>query len=318
VTTAGRPVRTVRGMEPRIDVQGVSKRYGPTVALDDLSFTVRAGAVTGFVGPNGAGKTTAMRVVLGLAAPDAGRALVNGAPYATLRTPLREVGALLDARATHPGRQAVDHLGWMAASNGITRRRADEVLELVGLAAAARRRTGGFSLGMAQRLGIAAALLGDPPILLFDEPVNGLDPDGIRWIRSFLRSLAAEGRVVLVSSHLMSELEDTADHLVVIGRGRLLADAGVRELLDGASADGAVTLRTPDRSEVMALLARAGATVTSTGGDTVTVDGLSAEQVAQLVVARGLRLDHLAARRASLEDVYLRLTGGATEYEAGR
>jgi ABC-2 type transport system ATP-binding protein len=305
-------------MEPRIDVQGVTKRYGPTVALDDLSFTVRAGVVTGFVGPNGAGKTTAMRVVLGLAAPDTGRALVNGAPYAAMRTPLRELGALLDARATHPGRRAVDHLRWMAASNGIARERADEVLELVGLAVVARHRTGGFSLGMAQRLGIAAALLGDPPILLFDEPVNGLDPEGIRWIRSFLRSLASEGRVVLVSSHLMGELEDTADHLIVIGRGRLLADAGVTELLDQASDGGAVTLRTPDRTDVMTLLANAGATVISTGGDTIAVDGLSAESVAELVVGCGLRLDHLAARRASLEDVYLQLTGDAVDYESQR
>jgi ABC-2 type transport system ATP-binding protein len=243
---------------------------------------------------------------------------VNGAPYAALRTPLREVGALLDARATHAGRRAVDHLRWMAASNGIARQRADEVLEVVGLSAVARQRTGGFSLGMAQRLGIAAALLGDPPVLLFDEPVNGLDPDGIRWLRSFLRSLASEGRVVLVSSHLMSELEGTADHLIVIGRGRLLADAGVTELLDRASDGAAVTLRTADRTDVMTLLANAGATVVSTGCDVITVDGLSAERVAELVVGRGLRLDHLAARRASLEDVYLQLTGDAVDFEARR
>jgi ABC-2 type transport system ATP-binding protein len=218
-------------MRNTIEVRDLRKRYGRTVAVDGLSFRVEPGHVTGFVGPNGAGKSTTMRVILGLDRPDSGTALVGGRPYRTLRTPLREVGALLDAGAVHPGRRARDHLRWLAHSNGLPRRRVDEVLDLVGLTSAARRRAGGFSLGMRQRLGIAATLLGDPPVLMFDEPVNGLDPEGMYWIRGFLRSLAAEGRAVLVASHLMGELEDTADHLVVVGRGRLVADTTVRALL---------------------------------------------------------------------------------------
>ncbi len=304
-------------MSATIEAQGLSKRYGATVAVDGLSFTVRPGLVTGFVGPNGAGKSTTLRLILGLDAPDAGSALVNGRPYAELASPLREVGALLDARAAHPGRSARDHLRWLAASNGLPRRRVDEVLALVGLERAARRRVGGFSLGMAQRLGIAAALLGDPPILLLDEPVNGLDPEGIRWIRGLLRSLAAEGRAVLVSSHLMGELEGTADHLIVIGRGRLLADAGVRELLDGATG-ARVTVRTPEAAEVMAVLARAGATVTSTDVDTLTVAGLDAERIGDLAAEQGLRLYELSPQRASLEETFFDLTGDAVEYSAGR
>jgi ABC-2 type transport system ATP-binding protein len=302
-------------MSPSIEIEGVTKRYGSTVAVDGLSFVVRPGRVTGFVGPNGAGKSTLLRVVLGLAAPDRGRALVGGRPYVSLRDPLRHVGALLDAGATHPGRRARDHLRWMAASNGLEPRRVDEVLELVGLASVAARRAGGYSLGMAQRLGIAAALLGDPPVLLLDEPVNGLDPEGIRWIRSLLRSLAGEGRAVFVSSHLMSELEGTADHLVVIGRGRLIADAGVGELI-GAASDHTVTLRTPDRNEVMALLAGAGAAVTSTGGDALTVAGLAPERIAGLVAEAGLGLSALTPHRATLEEVYMQLTQGAVEYSA--
>jgi ABC-2 type transport system ATP-binding protein len=222
-------------METTIEVRDVRKRYGHTTALDGLSFTVRPGLVTGFVGPNGAGKSTTMRVILGLDATDGGTATVGGRPYRTLATPLREVGALLDAGALHPVRRAHDHLLWIAHSNGLPRQRATEVLGLVGLSSVARKRAGGYSLGMRQRLGIAAALLGDPPILMFDEPVNGMDLDGIRWVRGFLRSLAAEGRTVFVSSHLMSELEGSADHLIVIGRGRLLADASVAELLADAS-----------------------------------------------------------------------------------
>ncbi len=216
-----------------IEVEGLTKHYGATRAVDELSFTVQPGRVTGFVGPNGAGKSTTMRLILGLDRPDAGRALVDGRPYASLEHPLREVGALLDAGDVHPGLRARDHLLWQARSNGLPDARVGEVLSLVGLEGVVKRRVGGFSLGMHQRLGIAGALLGDPPLLLFDEPVNGLDPEGIRWIRGFLRSLAAEGRTVLVSSHLMSELEDTADHLVVIGRGRLIADASMRALLSG-------------------------------------------------------------------------------------
>jgi ABC-2 type transport system ATP-binding protein len=300
-------------MDVAIEVEHVTKRYGATLALDDLSFAVRPGLVTGFVGPNGAGKSTTIRVILGLAAPDAGRALVGGRDYATLDSPLRHVGALLDATATHAGRRAADHLAWIACSNGIARSRVDEVLGLVGLSSVARQRTGGFSLGMAQRLGLAAAMLGDPPILLLDEPVNGLDPDGIRWIRGWLRTLAAEGRAVLVSSHLMSELEDTADHLIVIGRGRLLADTSMRNLLAATPAPG-VSLRTPDRAAVMQLLANAGATVTSSRGDRLVVTGLAADRIAEVVIAHGHQLDELAQHRPSLEDAYLQLTRHAVDY----
>jgi ABC-2 type transport system ATP-binding protein len=218
-----------------IECRGLHKRYGRTVAVDGLSFTVAPGRVTGFVGPNGAGKSTTMRMILGLDAPDAGTALVGGQPYRRLRAPLRRVGALLDPHAPHPDRRARDHLLWLAQSNRLPRRRVDEVLELVGLAAAGRRRFGGFSLGMRQRLGIAAALLGDPPVLMFDEPVNGLDPEGIHWIRGLLRGFAAQGRAVFVASHLLSELAGTADHLLVIGRGRLIADTGVADLTAAAS-----------------------------------------------------------------------------------
>jgi ABC-2 type transport system ATP-binding protein len=303
-------------MDATIEIDGLRKRYGSTVAVDGLSFSVRPGVVTGFVGPNGAGKSTTLRVLLGLDAPDAGSALVNGRPYGKLARPLAEVGALLDAGAVHPGRSAREHLRWLAASNGLPRRRADEVLELVGLARAARRHAGRFSLGMSQRLGIAAALLGDPPILLLDEPVNGLDPEGIRWIRELLRSLASEGRVVLVSSHLMSELEDTADHLIVIGRGRLIADVGVRELLDGA-AGSRFNLRTPQPAEVMAAHVAAGATVTSTDLDRLTVSGLEAARIGDLVAEQGLRLHELAPHRVSLEEAYMDLTRGAVEYAVG-
>jgi ABC-2 type transport system ATP-binding protein len=309
----GPGARSVAGMDTTIDVRGITKRYGATVAVDDLSFTVGGGHVTGFVGPNGAGKTTTMRVILGLDAPDAGTALVGGEPYARKRFPLREVGALLDAGATHSGRRARDHLRWMAESNDLPRRRVDEVLEIVGLSSVGRKRTGGFSLGMSQRLGIAAALLGDPPVLLLDEPVNGLDPEGIVWIRTFLRSLAAEGRIVFVSSHLMSELEDTADRLVVIGRGRLIADATTDELLAAAS-NRSVTVRTPDRTAVMTVLANAGATVSPTGADAVVVRGLDAERISPLLAEHRLGLLELSPHRASLEDVYLRLTRDAVEY----
>jgi ABC-2 type transport system ATP-binding protein len=310
------PGRSVSSMDARLEAQGLRKRYGSTVAVDGLSFTVRPGVVTGFVGPNGAGKSTTMRLFLGLDAPDTGTALVGGRPYAELARPLREVGALLDAGAFHPGRSAREHLRWLAASNGLPRGRVDEVLDQVGLVRATRRRVGGFSLGMAQRLGIAAALLGDPPILLLDEPVNGLDPDGIRWIRMLLRSLAAEGRVVLVSSHLMSELEDTADHLIVIGRGKLIADIAVRDLLKEAG-DARVTIRTPEAARALALLAGAGATVTSSEADTLSVAGLEAARIADLVAEHGLRLTELAPQRATLEEAFMRLTRDAVEYSAG-
>ena len=302
-------------MDANIEVRGLHKRYGPTTAVDDLSFTVRAGQVTGFVGPNGAGKSTTLRIILGLDAPDEGTALVGGRRYQTLRTPLLHVGALLDATAVHPGRRARDHLLWMAQSNGLASGRVDEVLELVGLTSAARRRAGGLSLGMLQRLGIAGAVLGDAPMLLFDEPVNGLDPDGIRWIRGILRSLAAEGRGVLVSSHLMSELEDTADHLVVIGRGRLIADTSVRDLVAAASKDQ-ILLRTSGRSEAMTVLANAGATVTASDSETLTVSGLPAERVVALLGERGLPVMEVAQHRASLEEAYMELTRDVLDYEA--
>jgi ABC-2 type transport system ATP-binding protein len=274
---------------------------------------VNGGQVTGFIGPNGAGKSTTMRIVLGLDSADEGTALVSGRPYRSLPVPLREVGALLDAAAVHPSRRARDHLLWMAYSNGLPRTRVDEVLDLVGLGKVARKRAGGFSLGMRQRLGIAGALLGDPPILVFDEPVNGLDPEGIRWIRTLFRSLAAEGRAILVSSHLMSELEGTADHLVVIGRGRLVADMPVRELLAAASADR-VAVRTAMRSEAMTVLANAGATVAATDRDSITVSGLPAEQIVALLTRHELPFSEISAHRASLEEAYMELTKDAVEY----
>jgi ABC-2 type transport system ATP-binding protein len=301
-------------MEPAIAAHGLTKRYGKTLAVDDLTFDVLPGRVTGFVGPNGAGKSTTIRLLLGLDAPDAGEARIAGRRYRELESPLRDVGALLDANATHPGRRARDHLRWLAASNRLPRGRVDEVLRLVGLAGVARRRTGGFSLGMAQRLGIAAAMLGDPPVLVLDEPINGLDPEGILWIRGFLRSLAAEGRAVLVSSHLLSELEGTADDLVVIGRGRLIASTSVRELL--ASSEGSVRLRTPQTTAAMAVLARAGATVTSTGAETLTVAGLDAARIAELASESRIPLHELTPQRSSLEDAFLELTRDAVEFSA--
>jgi len=300
-------------MEATIEVRGLRKRYGRTVAVEGLSFTVAPGEVTGFVGPNGAGKSTTMRVILGLDSPDQGTALIGGRPYRALRTPLLQVGAVLDAAAVHPGRRARDHLLWMAHSNGLPARRVDEVIELVGLAAVARRRAGGFSLGMRQRLGIAGALLGDPSVLMFDEPVNGLDPEGIRWIRGLLRSLAAEGRAVLVSSHLMSELEGSAEHLVVIGRGRLIADTTVRDLVTAASGDR-VALRTSMRSQALAVLANAGATVASTDSDLLTVSGLPAERIVALLTAGGLPFSEVSAHRASLEEAYMELTRDAAQF----
>jgi ABC-2 type transport system ATP-binding protein len=303
-------------MEPTIEVRELSKRYRTTVAVDELSFTVRAGEVTGFVGPNGAGKSTTMRLILGLDAPDAGQALVSGRPYRTLQTPLTQVGAALDASAVHPARRARDHLLWMAHSNGLGKRRVAEVLDLVGLAPAGRRRAGTFSLGMRQRLGIAAALLGDPPVLMFDEPVNGLDPDGIVWIRGLMRSLAAEGRAILISSHLMSELEGTADHLIVVGRGRLIADTGVAALLAAASRDH-VEITTGHRTEATTVLANAGATVTVTGPDTVVVEGLAGERVSALLTGAHVPFTEMRRHRASLEEAYMDLTRGALEFVPG-
>jgi ABC-2 type transport system ATP-binding protein len=300
-------------MEPTIEVTGLHKRFGPKVALDGLSFTVSPGQVTGFVGPNGAGKTTTMRVILGLDAPDQGTALVNGRPYAKLRHPLSHVGSLLDAGALHPSRSARNHLLWLAHSQGLPARRVDRVLEDAGLQAVARHNAGGFSLGMRQRLGIAAALLGDPPVLVLDEPFNGMDPEGIVWMRLFLRSLADQGRALLVSSHLMSELQDAATHLVVIGRGRLVADTSVAELIQAAS-EGRVGLRTTARSQAATLLASAGATVAVTGTDTLTVSGLPPERVVALLSASSVPFSEVSSHHASLEEAYMELTRDQVEY----
>jgi len=297
-----------------IVVDGLRKRFGPAVALDGISFTVRPGQVTGFVGPNGAGKSTTMRVILGLDAADAGSALVGGRPYRSLRRPLSHVGSLLDAGALQPSRTARNHLRWLARSQGLTDRRVDAVMERAGLQTVARRRAGGFSLGMRQRLGIAAALLGDPPVLMMDEPFNGMDPEGIVWMRGLLRSLAAEGRAVLVSSHLMGELQDTAGHLVVVGRGRVIADAGVAELLATASGDR-VTLRTTVPPEAAAVLTRAGATVV-TGPGTATITGLAAEKVVALLGESRIPFSEVSAHQATLEQAYLELTRDAVEFHS--
>ncbi|WP_410655613.1 ATP-binding cassette domain-containing protein [Amycolatopsis sp. lyj-112] len=302
-------------MEATIEVAGLRKRYGATRALDGMSFTVTPGNVTGFVGPNGAGKSTTMRVILGLNTPDEGRALIGGKPYRSLRNPLSHVGSLLDAAALQPSRTARNHLLWLAHSQGLPARRVDDVLEQAGLASAAKRRAGGFSLGMRQRLGIAAAMLGDPGVLMLDEPFNGLDPEGILWIRGFLRSLAAQGRAVLVSSHLMSELEGAADHLVVVGRGRVIGDTSVAELIAAASGDR-VTLRTSERTRAMTVLARAGATVAATGPDTLTVSGLPAERVVVLLGGGGVPFSEVSAHRASLEEAYMELTRDAVEFRS--
>jgi len=284
--------------------------------VDDLSFTVRPGRVTGFLGPNGAGKTTTMRVILGLDAPTSGRALVDGRRYDGLIRPLREVGSLLDATALHAGRTAGAHLLSIAQANGITRRRVAEVLALTGLEAVAQRRAGTYSLGMKQRLGIAAAMLGDPPVLMFDEPVNGLDPEGIHWIRGFLKELAAAGRTVLVSSHLMSEMAQTADHLVIIGRGRLLADLPTAQLIE-SSARRDVLVRSPRAAELTPLITESGGTATPLEDGALAVTGLDAAAVGELAAGHGIALHALIPRQASLEDVYLDLTGGSTDYRAG-
>jgi ABC-2 type transport system ATP-binding protein len=298
-----------------IVVNGVRKRFGPTLALDGMSFSVRPGRVTGFVGPNGAGKSTTMRVILGLDSADEGTALIGGRPYRSLNRPLTHVGALLDAASPQPGRRARDHLLWLAHSQGMSARRVDEVIEKVGLQGAARRKVGGFSLGMRQRLGIAAALLGDPFVLMLDEPFNGLDPEGIVWMRGFLRGMGAQGRAVLVSSHLMSELEDTADHLVVVGRGTVIADRGVAELIAAAS-NGRIVLRTTARTQAMTVLARAGATVAATNADTVTVVGLDGERVVSLLGEHAVPFAELSAHRATLEEAYMELTRDTTQFHA--
>jgi ABC-2 type transport system ATP-binding protein len=304
-------------MEATIEVTGLHKRFGPTVALDGMSFTVPPGQVTGFIGPNGAGKSTTMRVILGLDAPDEGSALVGGRPYVALRRPLCQVGSLLDASALQPSRSGRNHLLWLAHSQGLPASRVDQVIGQAGLDSAARRRAGGYSLGMRQRLGIAAALLGDPPVLMLDEPFNGMDPEGIFWMRGFLRSLAGDGRAVLVSSHLMSELEDTADHLVIVGRGRVIADTSTRDLLAAASGDQ-VTLRTAAPDRAAAVLKRAGVTVAAaaTVDGTLTLSGLAAEKVVVLLGENAVPFSEVSAHRATLEEAYLELTRDVVEYRA--
>ena len=302
-------------MEATIEVAGLRKRFGPALALDGMTFTVSPGQVTGFVGPNGAGKSTTMRIILGLDAADAGTATVGGRPYASLRHPLSHVGSLLDAAALQPSRSARNHLLWLAHSQGLGAKRADEVIEQAGLAQAARRKAGGYSLGMRQRLGIATALLGDPPVLMFDEPFNGMDPEGIVWMRGFLRSLAAHGRAVLVSSHLMSELQDTADHLVVVGRGKVIADTSVKDLITAASGDQ-VALRTAARDEAMTVLAQAGARVAATGPDLLTISGLSTERVVAVLTESRIPFAEVSAHRATLEEAYMELTRDAVEFRA--
>ncbi len=297
-----------------IELNRVTKRFGRVTAVDDLSFTVRPGQVTGFLGPNGAGKTTTMRIILGLEAPTSGTALVVGRRYQQIVRPLRHVGSLLDATAVHGGRTAYDHLLSVALSNGIGRSRVAQVLELVGLNSVARQRIRSFSLGMKQRLGIAAALLGEPPVLMFDEPVNGLDADGVRWIRTLLRQLATDGHTVLVSSHLMGEMALTADHLIIIGRGKLLADTPT-ERLTKSSARTDVLVRSPRASELAALLTASGGEVTAEDGGLV-VTGLDAPTIADVAAQHGIAVHELMPRQPSLEQAYLDLTAASTEYRA--
>ncbi|WP_018350652.1 ATP-binding cassette domain-containing protein [Longispora albida] len=297
-----------------IEVNGLRKRFGGHLALDGMTFGVHSGRITGFVGPNGAGKSTTMRVILGLDRAESGTALVGGVPYRSLKRPLTHVGSLLDAGALQPSRTARDHLLWLAHSQGLGRNRVEEVLEQAGLSAVARRRAGGFSLGMRQRLGIAAALLGDPWALLLDEPFNGMDPEGIVWMRGFLRSLAGQGRAVLVSSHLMGELQGTADHVVIVGRGRVIADSSVAGLLARASS-GLVSLRTSS-PEAAAVLTGAGASVREAEDGTLTVTGLTAEQIVSALSARGIPFAEVSAHRATLEQAYMDLTRDAVEFRA--
>jgi ABC-2 type transport system ATP-binding protein len=296
-----------------IELDGLTKAYRARVAVDDLTVTIEPGRVTGFLGPNGSGKTTTLRCILGLTRPTAGRATVFGLPYRELVDPMRQVGALIDPRARHPRRTAHAHLLALARSNGLPASRVDDVIDMVGLESVAFDRVGGFSLGMGQRLGIAAALLGDPDVLLLDEPVNGLDPEGIRWVRELLRDLADEGRTVLVSSHLMSEMEDTADHLVVVGRGRLLADLPIEELL---GAHAVVRVRTPDASLLAAALQRAAARVSLESDGALRVEGLDPAAVGDVAYTAGVRLHELTRVTASLEQAYLELTGDDVEYRA--
>ncbi|QEU91116.1 ABC transporter ATP-binding protein [Streptomyces kanamyceticus] len=299
-----------------ITLNGVTKRYGDKAAVNDLSLEIKPGKVTGFLGPNGAGKSTTMRMILGLDEPTSGQALINGKPYSALRHPLSEVGALLDAKAGHPGRTAYHHLLGLARSNGISAKRVTEVLDVVGLGEVKNKRIGSFSLGMGQRLGIAVALIGDPKVLLFDEPVNGLDPDGVRWVREFIRSLAAEGRTVFVSSHLMSEMQDTADHLVVIGRGKLIADAPIEEVISGSSMNS-MKVVTTDLDVLQKELVRTGLDAKEhPEGNALLVTGGSLEDIGSTAHRLGLPIFELSQRNASLEQAYMELTAASVEYEA--
>jgi ABC-2 type transport system ATP-binding protein len=298
-----------------IEVNDLSKRYGDKIAVDHLSFTVEPNRVTGFLGPNGAGKSTTMRLILGLDRPHSGGATIDGKPYHRLHDPLRKVGALLEAKAVHTGRSARNHLLYLAQTQGLPTSRVGEVLDLVGLTEVARKRAGGFSLGMGQRLGIAAALLGDPQVLILDEPVNGLDPEGILWIRNLLKALAAEGRTIFVSSHLMSEMALTAEHLIVIGRGRLIADSGVAEFVERSS-KRSVLVRTPQSDELTAALSAEGGEVTADGDGALIVEGLEAPRIGELASAVRVVLHELTPQRASLEEAFMELTSDSVEFHA--
>src|SRR5487761_1104182 len=298
-----------------IEVRGLTKRYGEKVAVNDLSFTVEPGKVTGFLGPNGAGKTTTMRLILGLDYPTRGSITVKGQQYRALDNPMREVGALLDAKAVHGGRSAYNHLLCLAQTNNIPKRRVDEVLGLVGLTEVVKKRSKGFSLGMGQRLGIAGPLLGAPSVLMFDEPVNGLDPEGILWIRNLMKALAAEGRTVFVSSHLMSEMEYTADHLIVIGRGKLIADCTMREFIAGSSG-ASVRVRTPSPDQLVLAVAAKGGTATTDTDGTLLVRGMTPDVVGDIAFEEGIRLHELTVLRASLEEAFMQLTADSVEYHA--
>ncbi|WP_461079012.1 ABC transporter ATP-binding protein [Streptomyces deserti] len=298
-----------------IELEGLTKRYGEKVAVNNLTFAVRPGTVTGFLGPNGAGKSTTMRMILGLDRPTAGDVRIDGKHYDQLKDPLTYIGALLEAKAWHGGRSAYNHLLCLAQSNGIPKQRVREVLDTVGLTAVARKKTKGFSMGMGQRLGIAAALLGDPRILMFDEPVNGLDPEGIHWIRTLMKSLAAQGRTVFVSSHLMSEMALTADHLVVIGQGRLLADTSMADFIEQNSRSY-VRIRTPQRERLLDVLHGAGITAVESGGGALEVDGNKAEHIGELAAQHRITLHELSPQQASLEEAFMRLTAESVEYHA--
>lgn len=299
-----------------IELDGVSKSYGKKAAVSNLSFVVQPGRVTGFLGPNGSGKSTTMRLILNLDAPDRGNVVVNGKRYRDHRAPLHQIGALLDASSFHTGRSARDHLLAMAQTHGLGRERVEAMIELVGLGEVAGKRAGTFSLGMRQRLGIASALLADPRVVMLDEPINGLDPEGILWVRNLLKGLAAEGRTVFVSSHLMSEMALTADHLIVIGKGELIADVGVQELVNGASSS-AVRVRSPHAARLGEVVARPEVRIRSLGDDQIEVHGLAAEEIGDAALISGIVLHELAPRQASLEDAFMELTGESIEYRAG-